>query len=618
MRIQSNTFQRIRPVVWAVVAFAVTVSIAPIAKSAELNPAHVPSDAKWLIHIDQDALADLEAMEELRELYPRITSRIQKWFKNRYGIDPQKDLRSVTMFSRDYRIANCTVLLDTDYDKEKIQTALKESDSLKQTDWKGHTLYTVTLAEHHNDFGLAARQMFNRGQDSRRYNGGGKATDDNRMVGRRTSDEQDESGGKQMTVYLGEEMILLTSSVPNAKSVLRLLEGDASSLEGTKSPLIAEAPADAMIYAAAIELGRLDRYEMLMPLMQQHEKCVYAFGQRNGDLFETLTLTAQSEEVAKQTKKVLEGLIAYEELWAAGSEPLAKLMENVELSRDGIINTVNWKGGSGMVTAAFDDLKDRTDQWMQLLAPQLFDVLQASDSADQDEDMTRSSGERRSRQSDVSMRQRARERRMENRPWLGAMIIDSPEAGVEVARIYLNSPADKAGLEVGDRIMQIDGDEVSSSLSVAGCIRRMEPGKTVDIVIQRDGQKQTLEVEVGDLEDFHERLFGQRFRQRFEDFHGIFDPDFDGLPEGVFTFRIPSDQDRDLTPGELLQEVRDALREFREEFQESDSNGRKSSSKDKSEKADEEEEDDDDDENDDGDDKDGDDKKAAKKTRAKD
>ena len=75
----------------AVIASAVT-TIA-VAQAADLNPAHLPVDTEWVVHINQEALSELEVMEEIRDLYPQITNDIREWFENRYGIDPQDGLR---------------------------------------------------------------------------------------------------------------------------------------------------------------------------------------------------------------------------------------------------------------------------------------------------------------------------------------------------------------------------------------------------------------------------------------------------------------------------------------------------------------------------------------------
>lgn len=529
------------------ICLAVTAVVTMLggADAAEFNPAHVPADATWLIHVDQEKLSDLEVVQELRDRYPKLADTIRDWFHSRYGFDPREDLRSLTMFSRDYRRYTGTVLLQTEYDEDKIKKLLRKSDSLKKTEWKGHTLYTVTLAKHDREH---------------QHSDAGERHQTNSGAADPSAEDHDRSGGKEMTVYFGKGLVVLASSVPNAKSYLRLLEGDAPSLKGADSPLIAEAPAGAVIYGAAIGLGRLGQGKMLMPLLQQQRHCVYAFGQRDDKLFETLTLTAQSQEVAKKTTEVLEGVIAYEQLCAAGSEPLTRLMNNVQLTRSGTETSVKWEGDSELVVAAVRDFGPRVDQWMKVL------------------DIPRwHSGEEQSHQVDLASRERRPETRLARRAWLGAMIRTAGDVGVEIARIFLDSPADKAGLQAGDRITQIDGKDVSSPQVVTQQIANFEPGTKIDIVVERDGEEATVEVEVGNLEDFHERLFGKRFRQKFDDFHDMFDPDFDGVPEGVFSFRIPMGEDDEVTLRELLREMREELRLFRQEFRESNGNERDSS-----------------------------------------
>ena len=159
------------------------------------------------------------------------------------------------------------------------------------------------------------------------------------------------------------------------------------------------------------------------------------------------------------------------------------------------------------------------------------------------------------------------ERRKDSRAWLGAMIRSVGDSGVEIARIYLDGPANEAGLKPGDRIKEIDGEDVSSPNAVTGRIARLEPGSTVEIVVDRDGEEMAAQVEVGNLEDLHERLFGKRFRRNFDDFRPVFDPDFDGIPEGVFLFRVNPSDDNDMTVRELLREMRADMKAFRRDLQ---------------------------------------------------
>jgi S1-C subfamily serine protease len=65
--------------------------------------------------------------------------------------------------------------------------------------------------------------------------------------------------------------------------------------------------------------------------------------------------------------------------------------------------------------------------------------------------------------------------------------------GAMVAAVTPGSAADRAGLEVGDLIVGIDGTEVAGSPELAAAIQSHRPGDTVVIEVDRDGEVIELE-----------------------------------------------------------------------------------------------------------------------------
>lgn len=140
---------------------------------------------------------------------------------------------------------------------------------------------------------------------------------------------------------------------------------------------------------------------------------------------------------------------------------------------------------------------------------------------------------------------------LEERPWLGVFMKDSHEPGVWISRVYVNSPASKAGLRSGDRIVRVNENPVSAPTDVADAVNSLQPGDEIQLMIERTGEEQTLTATIGSLADFHQRLFGERFRQKFEGFHDLLDPDFDGIPELErfrLYFRQPEERSEGTSP----------------------------------------------------------------------
>lgn len=69
-----------------------------------------------------------------------------------------------------------------------------------------------------------------------------------------------------------------------------------------------------------------------------------------------------------------------------------------------------------------------------------------------------------------------------------------------VTAVIKNSPADKAGLKVGDIITFVEDELVNSQKTLTEIIQAYEPGEKLKFTISRDGQEMAMEVELGKLE----------------------------------------------------------------------------------------------------------------------
>lgn len=91
------------------------------------------------------------------------------------------------------------------------------------------------------------------------------------------------------------------------------------------------------------------------------------------------------------------------------------------------------------------------------------------------------------------------------RPWLGAKtdLVTSDIArslgmarpvGVLVTQLYGGGPAARAGIQEGDLITAIGGQDVNDPASVGYRVATARPGDTVDVAVLRDGRPRTLRV----------------------------------------------------------------------------------------------------------------------------
>jgi serine protease Do len=95
-----------------------------------------------------------------------------------------------------------------------------------------------------------------------------------------------------------------------------------------------------------------------------------------------------------------------------------------------------------------------------------------------------------------------------HRGYLGVQIKDVEDAelaqrlglqdqgGVQVTRVFENTPGSKAGLKSGDVIVNLDGKVVKNGHDLQSTVASLQPGKKVPITIVREGQKQEMELTI--------------------------------------------------------------------------------------------------------------------------
>jgi serine protease Do len=98
------------------------------------------------------------------------------------------------------------------------------------------------------------------------------------------------------------------------------------------------------------------------------------------------------------------------------------------------------------------------------------------------------------------------------RGWLGVVIQPvtpelkdklklSTEKGALVADVVEGGPAEKAGIGRGDVIVTFDGKEISESDDLPYVVASTPVGKTVTVEVVRKGERKSIQVEIGELEE---------------------------------------------------------------------------------------------------------------------
>ena len=96
------------------------------------------------------------------------------------------------------------------------------------------------------------------------------------------------------------------------------------------------------------------------------------------------------------------------------------------------------------------------------------------------------------------------------RGWLGILIqdvtrdlaesfgMDRP-AGALVAQVLPDSPAEKAGIKVGDVVLEFNNTQIDDSASLPPIVGRLQVGEDVVVKILRDGKPKSVKIKIGKL-----------------------------------------------------------------------------------------------------------------------
>jgi len=81
--------------------------------------------------------------------------------------------------------------------------------------------------------------------------------------------------------------------------------------------------------------------------------------------------------------------------------------------------------------------------------------------------------------------------------------LDKP-VGALVSDVIPDSPAAGAGIEPGDVILKFNGEQVEDAASLPPMVGRIDVGKTVPVTVLREGERRTIDVQIGALSEYEQ------------------------------------------------------------------------------------------------------------------
>ena len=252
-------------------ALCVMVCLAGVALAGPLDKQQVPAGAKWLLHGDAEALMASKVGQKIQEEAAKPgQAQVLDGLKATFGLDPLKDIKSVTVYGTQFGQEKNVVLLRAKLDREKILNLLKMNPDYKEGKVGETTTYEWVDAA-----------------------------------------KGDKPAQKKFGAFFGSDLAVMTTEAELLKTALAVLEGKADSLaKSAPAGLAAETPKGAFLVIRVGELPTVGAEKPEAALFNKLACGQAAVGEAEGKVFAEINIEARTEQAAANLKKTGDGFLA--------------------------------------------------------------------------------------------------------------------------------------------------------------------------------------------------------------------------------------------------------------------------------------------------------------------
>lgn len=303
----------------AVTGLALLATAAGTARAEPLDPKQVPADAKWVLHVDMDAVrqskvwgmvlgrANREAGGQLQQKLDAAATLLGSRFP--------EDLHGVTLLGRGFTEESGVMLVHANMDRQKLAALVKLNPGYATSAYGDHEISKWT----------------------------------------------DEKKGHTMYgSFAGDRRLVLGRSQEQVQAALDVLDGKGKALAAESLLASAGKGAGAMIYLAGDTLAELQKKQGASPILAQVNSAWLTIMEGDADLVVKGSVNAKSAEAAKQMQATLDGIKALVMLSGTGeaAEPKAKFaaeaLQRAALSLSGSTLSLDWPVSLAAVKGVVD------------------------------------------------------------------------------------------------------------------------------------------------------------------------------------------------------------------------------------------------------------------------
>jgi hypothetical protein len=302
------------------IALAAVLGLTTVARSEPVELKQVPADAKWLIHVDVDAMREATVVQKAYHKCMEMHKDAQKHFdkvREMLGLDLKKDLHGITIYGKDLDRHHGVVIVHADVNQKLLLEKAQKAPDHKVAKYGSFEIHSWTHKhgkQSHTAFGT----------------------------------------------FFKPNVLVLAGCDKALQAALDVLDGKSPGITDEKSPLGGRLAPGACLIVRATAFGP----KVKCPILKDADSLRVTLGENKGQSFYRARLTMKSSEAADQVKSIVEGFKAMVGL-SHGSDALAmKLVGAIKVTTQDKAVRIAWSAPAEDVWTAIEKAgKEMREKW---------------------------------------------------------------------------------------------------------------------------------------------------------------------------------------------------------------------------------------------------------------
>jgi len=264
-----------------ILAFVLFMVMTQVTEASKLKTSFIPANTQWVIHLDMDQFLSTQIAQLILTEHPKEIEKAKQEILKELKLDPQKDIKSVTVFGHGKSEKNAVVCIQGNFDKKHILSLIQKEDDYKKSKYGKYVIHTWDCSQ----YGVFAR----------------------------------------------DDLVIISQKEESLKNVLDVMKGKKKNIKSVKLfTQLNDIPREAFLRAVVSNVSELAGMHSKAVILKHSGAAFFIAMEKKGYLKIKLKLTTGSSETAQNIDQMVKGLLAMGKMGAQEKEFPMDIIESLQ------------------------------------------------------------------------------------------------------------------------------------------------------------------------------------------------------------------------------------------------------------------------------------------------